>query len=1096
MTDFVVGSTLTADASQFTSEMEKAGASLKDVENAARDAGTASGGLGTGTKQAETAAKGLGDAAKKTREELDREADAKHRGANEAKAAAQADKALADAKAKLAAESSRAGSAGQALGSGIASAAQSAATGASAVAALSGAVVAGAGSMEKMGGKLGAVAGLLTGPWGEAIIGGATLLGTLALAALTAGDASDKQAEAAKRLKEAEDELNKAAAAVTRTAYGEAQAHLATARSIAEQEIKTRNLTAAKLQQAREEVRISTIRAQAPGQRGELAQLTLDVDTRRAAGLDAALTAAQTKADDASRRARILEVPVARLNAAVATDKAAAANRKYEETEARLIKQRADGAITEKQLQDGITQATRAREAATKATSDHSGASTGLADAQARVAAADSAVSKAAANLALVRKQSAAELKAGTITQAEYTARVTEATRAVNDARAAVRADAEARREGRAAVAAHNKEVREAEAATRQAAAAQRQLNTELKQILARYDPAAAAAMRYAEALKDIAKLQGAGAISAGDASFLERQAAGKRIDEEQAAWDKQVEETGKRLGGTFQHAMDTPLADAKDLGEQIKRDFGLAGKEVKDAGKSMADAIEQVIGGKAGRGIGAIVRVLEQQGRPGGTGILGLPSIGNGSVFQPRPGGILNALGGTQGGFLDGFQKAQNKFETGINKIFGDVFGAKGLFGQTLGQNLGQALGGAQIGGQFGKPITNLLGIKGSNTGAQIGGAIGSFLPIPGGEIIGSVLGSVFGGLLKSVPRASATITSVNDKAAVAGNNQGLRQAASGLATSVQGGLQQIADTLGGGLGSFSVSIGVRNKNFRVDPTGRGITKTKKGALDFGTDEGAAISAAIRDAITDGAVTGLSAAVQQALKSSDNLDKALKEALGVQEVENIVNGINGQFMTALRAFEKQAADRLRIAKQYGFDVVAIEKRNAEDRKAIVDQELASRTGGLQSFRDSLTTGQLFEGSEVDRRNLLFGKLGGLQDAVAAGKEGAGNDLAQALADFVQSSKSAFGTAGPEYAADRAKADEIARQTIEMERKRIEDAAAAVAQTNASLATANQLLDEGNNQNAQILDQLKQLNASILFGGGANRVNLGTIAAV
>jgi hypothetical protein len=65
-------------------------------------------------------------------------------------------------------------------------------------------------------------------------------------------------------------------------------------------------------------------------------------------------------------------------------------------------------------------------------------------------------------------------------------------------------------------------------------------------------------------------------------------------------------------------------------------------------------------------------------------------------------------------------------------------------------------------------------------------------------------------------------------------------------------------------------------------------------------------------------------------MSSSSNIESALREALKVQEVELAIGGIGAQLQKAFREDEQTAAERLRIAKQYGFDMVATEKVNAE----------------------------------------------------------------------------------------------------------------------------------------------------------------------
>lgn len=366
---------------------------------------------------------------------------------------------------------------------------------------------------------------------------------------------------------------------------------------------------------------------------------------------------------------------------------------------------------------------------------------------------------------------------------------------------------------------------------------------------------------------------------------------------------------------------------------------------------------------------------------------------------------------------------------------------------------------------------VTKALGLKTSTTGAQIGGAIGSALPIPGGEIIGSIAGGLIGGALKPAKRGSATITSADGDAVLSGNSSKFKAAAGDAASSVQSVLQQVADQLGGTLGDFAVSIGVRDGKFRVDPTGKGITKTKKGAIDFGEDGDAAVSAAALNAIADGGIEGLSQAVQKALGSNKDIDKALREALKVQEVEELLGGLGGTLEKQFREFEAQAKERVRIATQYGFDVTRIEARNAENRAKLVEDILSSRVGSLQDLLKDLKFGDLFEGSATERRDRLLTEIATVRTDAEKGVDGAADKLADLTRQLVETSREAFGTAGGEFASDRAGAISTAEAIIAAENERVRAAQQATIDTSKALQTQNQLTNETND----ILAEMRSL---------------------
>lgn len=411
------------------------------------------------------------------------------------------------------------------------------------------------------------------------------------------------------------------------------------------------------------------------------------------------------------------------------------------------------------------------------------------------------------------------------------------------------------------------------------------------------------------------------------------------------------------------------------------------------------------------------------------------------------------------------------------------------------LSAKLGDAFKGAQTGTQV-AAIGKALGLGGSTTGAQIGGALGAATGIPGADIVGSILGSVIGGAFKSTKRGSATIGLVDGELGVSGtrgNSQSRIQASTAAADSIIGGLYQIAEALGGEVsGPANVSIGVRKKNFRVDTSGAGITKTSKGAVDFGQDEAAAIAFAISDAIADGAIGGLSTAVQKAIQSNSDLDKALNEALKVKQLEDALGGFAGAADAAFRAFEKQAKDRLRIATEYGLEVVKVEELNAKDRLDLRSQLEEQSFGSLKDLLDRLKFGDLSEGSAIDRRNAILAQIDTTKAAAIAGEAGASDKLAQLLEDLNTISRDVFGTGGA-YAGDRSLIEETAGSVISLLNSQLDDAAAAAQEQ------TNTLLDENNDQNSQVINQLTQMNATLAglgFGDfGLSADDLAALAA-
>ncbi|MBY0307029.1 MAG: hypothetical protein K2W86_18010, partial [Sphingomonas sp.] len=137
-------------------------------------------------------------------------------------------------------------------------------------------------------------------------------------------------------------------------------------------------------------------------------------------------------------------------------------------------------------------------------------------------------------------------------------------------------------------------------------------------------------------------------------------------------------------------------------------------------------------------------------------------------------------------------------------------ILGDRGTAG-TIGSSIGGAIGGK-------------VGEKFLSTGlSTIAKGLGSFAG-PIGSIVGGLVGGLFGGLFKPAEKAKGgAITSTDGKISVSGNNADSKNDVSQASKSVQSGLQQIADTLGAEIGSFSVSISKYKTSFRVDPSGGG---------------------------------------------------------------------------------------------------------------------------------------------------------------------------------------------------------------------------------------------------------------------------------
>lgn len=258
----------------------------------------------------------------------------------------------------------------------------------------------------------------------------------------------------------------------------------------------------------------------------------------------------------------------------------------------------------------------------------------------------------------------------------------------------------------------------------------------------------------------------------------------------------------------------------------------------------------------------------------------------------------IGNLIGGA---FGQGVKNLAELINRDFPKLFGDLGSAfKNIAGAIDGvlsklgtslKSLGQgaaiggiaasATGGSGLGGSIGGAIGQEFGAK------VLGKALGSFAG-PLGAIAGGLLGGIVGGLFKKTKEASATIASIGGQAVVStinGNNAELKGAANNIAKGLLKGIADIAEQLGGTLGgAVKISIGQRNKDFVVDPTGAGRTKGA-GVINFGQDQAAAVAYVTQLAIQQGIITGISAGAQTLIKAGGDLSDQVQKALKFDQV-------------------------------------------------------------------------------------------------------------------------------------------------------------------------------------------------------------------
>jgi tape measure domain-containing protein len=380
-----------------------------------------------------------------------------------------------------------------------------------------------------------------------------------------------------------------------------------------------------------------------------------------------------------------------------------------------------------------------------------------------------------------------------------------------------------------------------------------------------------------------------------------------------------------------------------------------------------------------------------------------------------PSAKSIYNEIGAGVGAKFDGI----------VNKVFGrktttdaagNVLGGSQFFSK-IGKSFGTALEGAGQ-GAFASSIAKAVGIKQSKTGAQIGGAIGSFVPIPGGAFIGGLIGGTVGGLFKKTKQASSTL-GVNsygelEAGAAVGTGKESRAQADALGGNVVSGLQSIADQLGGKVsGGGSVSIGYRPGHkagaYRVDTSGQGKLT---GVQAFDTEQ-EAVQYAIADALKDGVIAGISDASKKILASGQDLTKALNKALVIESipkrllqltdpVKYAVSNLNDEFTKMISYLKEGGATAEQFAdaqKLYDLERAEAIKQATNQAASAIDDFLKNMVGGSASPLNKRTTYDN-AASELDK----------FKSDIASGKTVDQNDLLSAARNFQDASRSIFGS--------------------------------------------------------------------------------------
>lgn len=553
-----------------------------------------------------------------------------------------------------------------------------------------------------------------------------------------------------------------------------------------------------------------------------------------------------------------------------------------------------------------------------------------------------------------------------------------------------------------------------ASAATREADEAARQLEQlagRIQNLQDRFDPATKAANEFAEALRTIKDAEGAGIISERQSFDLQIAAMAEQAGK---MAELQRQET-ERFMKVFEPQQLRTAAD--DYADNLEERWAAAQDSAANAFVNAvegADLMEAIFSGRFR------LTDLFRQINPGDsrlrTGAVGNQSsaidrflFGKASNFREEAEGKP----AIQGGLLQAYTRSMNDFQDAMQMALEAVLGKNAA---NLGEVLGGALANAQIGSQF-------AGVTGGNrTAGALGGVLGSELGKslakgPLGSALGKLsgalgpLGGIVGGIalgalssaLTPAKRGSATIGGSGGQLIVSstrGNSKSRIAQSTDSADEAITTLERIAEALGGTVDASrgSVSIGVRDKNFRVDTSGQGITKTKRGAIDFGQDSAAAIKFATMDLIKDGVIVGLRASTQRLLQNAKDLDDALRKATDFQSVFDRLQERLDPVAAAITGIEREFTRLRNIFAEAGAsaeEYADLEKLYQLERTEAIKEANERVLGSMKALLDDLRFGD--NGRSLrDRLAAAQAKFDPLAARVQAGDITAYDDFAEA----------------------------------------------------------------------------------------------------
>lgn len=405
----------------------------------------------------------------------------------------------------------------------------------------------------------------------------------------------------------------------------------------------------------------------------------------------------------------------------------------------------------------------------------------------------------------------------------------------------------------------------------------------------------------------------------------------------------------------------------------------------------------------------------------------------------------------------------------------------ANAKIGSMVGGGVGGAVGGA-IGGALGKEFLTkgLQDIGGKVFGKALGSLAG-----PLGAIAGGLLGGLVGGLLTKTKTGSATLTQIAGGAmerTLTGNSAQLKGIADNMANGLLKGLGSTAEQLGGALGgNVKVSLGMRKKDYVVDPTGAGRT-SGFGVKNFGTDQAAAVAYVTQLAIQQGIVTGISAGAQTLIRAGNDLNEQVQKALKFDQVFKDLMSESDPLRASLDTLSVEMEKLKVIFKEAGAsaaDYAKLEELYAiKQAKAIFDANRPRREMEIQLMEAQGRTVEALAASRQLELDAMDESLRGMQRQIFAQQDlNAAREAEKSAISDLQSAVDMLNANVANAEANLAEAQRAQRQRqIESYRAQMADLDAIIAKREEAQAALRQAYDA---EIARIDEEISKRNANI-----------------